>query len=55
MNYIKSIAFALLLIPSVLIAQQKTATDFAETITADELQEMLTTFSSDEFEGRNTG
>ena len=55
MKLIKSIVFICSLIPCVLIAQQKTADEFAKTITAVELQEMLTTFSSDEFEGRNTG
>ena len=55
MKSIIHLAFAFLLIPSVLIAQQDKASQFAESITADELKEMLTTFSSDEFEGRNTG
>ena len=55
MKFITSLALAFLLIPSVLIAQQDKASQFAESITADELKEMLTTFSSDEFEGRNTG
>ena len=55
MKFITSLAFAFLLTPSVLIAQQDKASQFAESITADELKEMLTTFSSNEFEGRNTG
>ena len=55
MKYIWTASLTLLLIPSVLIAQSEKAEKFARTITADELQEMVYTFASDEFEGRNTG
>ena len=55
MKYIWTVSLTLLLIPSVLIAQNAKAEKFAKSITTDELQEMVYIFSSDEFEGRNTG
>lgn len=51
----KTFGLILLLVPALLIAQNKEAKKFAQSITAKELKEMLYTFASDEFEGRNTG
>ncbi|MDR9401632.1 MAG: M28 family metallopeptidase [Psychroflexus sp.] len=55
MRKIQIITIGLLFIPAVLTAQFKKAEKYANSITAEELKEMLFTFASDEFEGRNTG
>ena len=55
MKFLYFLTSVFFLIPSLVLAQQDKANEFAETITANELNNMLSIFASDEFEGRNTG